>query len=43
MKNETLKKDLTAIYYALELVFNTKTADKIIARLIKKLKKGNVI
>lgn len=38
MPDETLKQDLTHIYYALQLVFSTKQADAIMNRLVKKLK-----
>jgi hypothetical protein len=38
MLDETLKQDLTHIYYALQIVFSTKQADAIMNRLAKKLK-----
>ena len=38
MPDETLKQDLTHIYYALQIVFSTKQADAIMNRLAKKLK-----
>lgn len=38
MPDETLKQDLIHIYYALQIVFNTKQADAIMNRLAKKLK-----
>ena len=40
MPDETLKQDLTHIYYALQVVFSTKQADAIMNRLAKRLKKA---
>ena len=43
MKNEVLFKDLKVIYYSLQTTFSPKIADKVMTRLIKKLKKSNAI
>lgn len=41
MENQ-LFEDLKAIYYALDVIYGTKQADKILNRLVKKLKKAKI-